>query len=42
MRKFPDPPAGYRFDAFADVRMGKSLFDMPDPADWLVKETDHD
>ena len=38
MTKPPTPPPGYRFDAFADARMGKSLFQM-EPEDWLVKET---
>ena len=33
----PTPPPGFRFDAFADVRMGKSLFQM-EPEDWLVKD----
>jgi hypothetical protein len=32
---FPDPPPGFRIDAFADARMGCSLFQMR-PADWLV------
>lgn len=39
-RKKLEPPKGYRFDPFADVRMGKSLFQMA-PKDWLVrKDTD--
>lgn len=34
-----EPPKGYRFDAFADVRMGQSIFQM-EPEDWLVPD-DH-
>lgn len=33
----PKPPPGFRFDAFADARMGRSLFQMQ-PEDWLVPE----
>ncbi len=33
----PTPPAGSRFDPFADVRVGKSLFQMS-PEDWLVPD----
>jgi hypothetical protein len=32
-------PPGYRFDPFADVRMGRSLFQM-EPEDWLVRDSD--
>lgn len=31
----PEPPPGFRFDAFADVRMGRSLFELG-AEDWLV------
>lgn len=34
-----NPPPGYRFDAFADARMGRSLFDMR-ADDWLVPVPD--
>ena len=34
----PVPPKRWRFDAFADVRMGKSLFELR-PEDWLVPDT---
>lgn len=37
MSKAPTPPAGFRFDAFSDVRMGKSIFEMSDE-DWLVPD----
>lgn len=37
MTKAPDPPPGWKFDAFADVRQGKSLFEMRRPEDWLVR-----
>jgi len=33
--KCPEPPKGFRFDPFADARMGVSLFQMQ-PEDWLV------
>lgn len=32
------PLPGWRFDPFADVRLGKSLFEMS-PDDWLAPET---
>ncbi len=35
-----EPPEGYRFDPFADVRLGLSLFQMK-PEDWLVEDRDH-
>ena len=40
------PPPGYRFDPFADARLGRSLFQMR-AEDWLVKvetakEPDHE
>jgi hypothetical protein len=31
--------AGFRFDPFADARMGRSLFQMQ-PEDWLVPMTE--
>ena len=31
------PPSGWRFDVFADARLGKSLFQMR-PEDWLVRD----
>jgi hypothetical protein len=31
------PPKGFRFDPFADARMGVSLFQMR-PEDWLVPD----
>jgi len=37
MSKVPSPPPGFRFDPFADVRMGKSLFQMR-AEDWLVED----
>lgn len=33
----PKAPPGYRFDPFADARMGRSLFQMA-PEDWLVPD----
>jgi len=39
-KKAPEPPRGFRFDPFADVRMGKSLFELNDD-DWLVSIDDH-
>jgi hypothetical protein len=30
-------PKGWRFDPFADARMGKSLFQMR-PEDWLIRD----
>ncbi len=45
----PQPPPGFKFDPFADIRLGRSLFELsaddwfvPDPAQSLKPDDQHE